>query len=173
MKNEIFSKEQHGFRVNHSCETALQTILDKWKKSPEPNENILALFIDFKKAFDLVEPELLFLKIFHYGFDNSALNLIMNYFFERSMLVKIDGTFSSKRSFILGPLMFIIFINDLALGSELLSILFSDDTTLFHSGKDSLDDLIRSFKVKFLKLYEWINFNKLFINWSKTKFMLI
>ena len=78
------------------------------------------------------------------------------------MLVKIDGTFSSKRSLsigvpqgsILGPLMFIIFINDFALDSELISILFTDDTTLFHSGKDSLDDLIRSFKVKFLKLLE-------------------
>ena len=115
---KIFSPEQHGFRSNHSCETALQTILDKWKILLEKKENILALFIDFKKAFDLIDPELLFLKLFHYGFDNSSLALIMDYFFERTMLVKIDKTFSTKRKLrlgvpqasILGPLLFIIFI---------------------------------------------------------------
>jgi hypothetical protein len=47
--------------------------LDKWKILLEKKENILALFIDFKKAFDLIDPELLFLKLFHYGFDNSSL----------------------------------------------------------------------------------------------------
>ena len=75
---KIFSPEQHGFRSNHSCETALQTILDRWKKALERNENILALFIDFKKAFDLIDPELLFFKLFHYGFENSSLKLIIN-----------------------------------------------------------------------------------------------
>jgi hypothetical protein len=52
----------------------------------EKKENILALFIDFKEAFDLIDPELLFLKLFHYGIDNSSLALIMDYFFERTML---------------------------------------------------------------------------------------
>ena len=178
---KIFSPEQHGFRSNHSCETALQTILDRWKKALERNENILALFIDFKKAFDLIDPELLFLKLFHYGFDNSSLKLIINYFFERTMLVKLGSTLSSKSELrlgvpqgsILGPLFFIIFINDLAIFSELLSILFADDTTLFDSSLGSLEELMRGFNGKFSKLYEWIKFNKLYINWSKTKLMII
>jgi hypothetical protein len=73
------------------------TILDNWKK-----ENILALFIDFKKAFDLKDPELLFRKLIHYGFENYSLNLIMDYFYERTMIVKIDKSLSSKRTLRLG-----------------------------------------------------------------------
>ena len=66
----FFFDQQHGFRSNHSCETDLHSILDKWKVSISQIKVNLALFIDFKKAFDLINPRLLFLKLFHYGFDN-------------------------------------------------------------------------------------------------------
>ena len=65
IENQLFSDSQHGFRSKRSCETALQTILDKWKLSIEAKRIILALFIDLKKAFDLIDPSILFLKLFH------------------------------------------------------------------------------------------------------------
>ena len=94
--NDFFSHSQHGFRKEHSCETALQTILDNWKLMFEQKKKVLSLFIDFKKAFDLVKPELLILKLFHYGFDNMALSLMTNYFSDRSMIVKMNDKMSSN-----------------------------------------------------------------------------
>ena len=69
--NNLFYSDQHGFRTNHSCETVLQSILYSWKVSIANKQLVLSLFIDFKKAFDLINPYLLFLKLFHNGFDRS------------------------------------------------------------------------------------------------------
>ena len=84
--NNIFSTAQHGFRRNRSCETALHSILDNWKQLIDKSEIVLSCFIDFRKAFDYVDPELLLqlvlnyknelaLKLFHYGFDNNSIRL--------------------------------------------------------------------------------------------------
>ena len=72
--------QQHGFRTNHSCETALHLILDNWMCACSQKKVNLALFIDFKKAFDLINTRLLFLKLFDYGFDNNSLALLTDYF---------------------------------------------------------------------------------------------
>ena len=73
IENDLFSEAQHGFQSKLSCETALQSILERWKQSVQAKQIILALFIDFKKAFELIYPELLFIKLFHYDFDNISL----------------------------------------------------------------------------------------------------
>ncbi len=142
----------------------------------------MALFIDFKKAFDPVDPNLLLLKLFHYGFDNNSYKLIhFSYFSDRSQITRINKVLSEKFSISLGvpqgsrlgPLFFNIFINDFALLlSDLSSFLFADDTTLFDSDK-SYERLISRFREKFISANSWINHNKLFLNLSKTKFMLI
>ena len=105
----------------------------------------------------------------------------MNYFSESSMLAKINKFHSSKRTLklgepqgsILGPFFLIIFINDLALSSLLPSFLFADDTTIFYSNKNTIQELISGFQNKFCNIHEWVSHNKLYINWSKTKFILL
>ena len=114
--NNILFSGQHGFRNGHSCETALHKQLIN-----------LLLFIDFRKAFDLIDSRLLLRKLFHYGFDTSALNLIANYFTDRFQTVKFNNKKSNLMSLnlgvpqgsVLGPLFFLLFINNLAFIFEL------------------------------------------------------
>jgi hypothetical protein len=141
---------------------------------------IIAIFIDFTKAFDLVKQKLLSRKLFHYGFSNNALKLLENYFESRSQITKINNTLSNAmpielgvpQGSILGPLLFLIFINDMSLSTDFHTILFADDTTLYDSDSD-LSVLKRKFNRKFQVIHEWITLNQMSLNWSKTKIMFL
>ena len=92
--NKILFAGQHGFRNGHSCETALHELISDLNKNRDSRLINLLFFIDFRKAFDLVDARKLLRKLFHYGFDNTALNLIANYFTDRYQTVK----FNKKKS---------------------------------------------------------------------------
>lgn len=140
----------------------------------------MLLFIDFRKAFDLVDSKKLLRKLFHYGFDTKALNLIANYSTDRFQSVKFGSInsvlllikLSVPQGSILGPLFFLIFINDLAFLLEIKCKMFADDTAIYDSDKNLLT-LINRFKKLIEPLIDWCKFNKLDLNWSKTFFMFI
>ena len=132
----------------------------------------LLLFIDFKKAFDTVDSKLLLSKLFDYGFDTGSLLLIADYFTNRSQKTKMGNSISESKPIllgvpqgsILGPIFFLIFINDLLFYlSDVSAKLFADDTTLYCCGSE-LDRL----KIKFGKiidqLLEWCRKNRIDIN---------
>ena len=112
----------------------------------------MLLFIDSSKAFDLVDSRKLLSKLVHYGFDNKALSMISNYFTDRFQSVKYDKKLSPlmeislgvPQGSVLGPLFFLIMINDLACSLDLMCKLFADDTTLGDVDKD-LNTLIFRF----------------------------
>ena len=179
--NKLLSIDQHGFRGNHSCETALHSLLDDWKGHLDNNKKVLSVFIDFTKAFDLIDPELLLLKLFHYGISSEFIFLLRNYFSNRSQFVKIGSAVSEKVSVsiglpqgsILGPILFLFFINDLSLSaSELKVVLFADDTTVYCEDT-TLAGAAEKMSAKLPKILDWVKMNRMTINWSKTMAMLL
>ena len=85
--NSLFYKGQHGFREGHSCETALDEFITAINHSRDNKLLTMILFIDFRKAVDLVDSNLLIYKLFHYGFDNISLRLLTDYFTNRQQMV--------------------------------------------------------------------------------------
>jgi hypothetical protein len=142
--NNILFSGQHGFRNGHSCETALHELISGLNKNRDSRLINLLLFIDFRKAFDLVDARKLLRKLFHYGFDNTALNLIANYFTDRNQTIKFNKKklplmsirLGVPQGSELGPLFFLIFINDLAFLLKFCCKMFADDTTLYDADKD-------------------------------------
>jgi hypothetical protein len=118
---------------NHhsTCILFLSSVLYNCKKVIDDKSIIIAILIDFTKAFDLVKQKLLSRKLFHYGLSNNALKLIENYFDTRSQITKINNTLSNAmpielgvpQDSILGTLLFLIFINDMSLSTDFHSIL--------------------------------------------------
>jgi len=174
----ILSAGQHGFREGHSCETALHELISDLNVVCDSRLISMLLFIDYRKAFDTFDSNLLLLKLFHYGFTNSALALVGDYFKGRSQCTKVQGKVLEpadilagvpQRS-VLGPLFFLLFINDLLQGIS--SKLFADDTTIYSSGPD-LDGVVKDFQVRIMLLSTWCSLNRLDINWSKTFVMFV
>ena len=146
--NNILHQDQNGFREGRSCHLALNTIVDFAKRNLDKKNHVVAVFLDLSKAFDTIDHDLLLNKLNKYGFSDNAYNLIKDYLSNRKSIVKFNGSKSKHellksgvpQGSILGPLLFIIFINDLChIKTQSLKCLFADDTTLLNAGKNVSD----------------------------------
>jgi hypothetical protein len=137
--NNILVDVQHGFRPGHSCETQLTITSQDLAKSLDRGEQMDAVVLDFSKAFDRVPHQRLLRKLHHYGVRDSLLLWINNFLTKRSQRVVVDGESSDwvpvtsgvPQGTVLGPMLFLSFINDLPSGIISKIRLFADDCLIY------------------------------------------
>ena len=174
------SKSQYGFRSKHSTSHALLDFIDKVSKAIDDSKHTLGIFLDLSKAFDTIDHDILLYKLSYYGIRGTSLQWFRSYLSNRSQYVSINGINSNSRNLsygvpqgsILGPLLFLIYINDFTKSSEELSfILFADDSNIFCS-HSNLNYLVNKVNIELKSVANWLNVNKLSLNIAKTNFML-
>ena len=179
-KNSSIYERQYGFRAGRSCEQALLDAQNVLINSLHKKQISLLLLIDFSKAFDMVDHSILLHKLHHYGIRGIAYKWLESYLSKREQYVRIGDADSSCREMsygvpqgsILGPLLFVIYINDLPGISKLARfILYADDANIIITGNNiyEIEDQINLLSDLLIK---WVNANGLLINLKKTNYML-
>ena len=179
-KSDTFYEFQFGFRKQYSTNHALLSIVEEIKESLDKGNFACGVFIDLEKAFDTVNHRILLGKLEHYGLRGISNDWFRSYLSSRKQCIKLDGIKSDYRDItcgvpqgsILGPLLFLIYINDMYKSVKFSKIHhFADDTNLLCI--ENNEKILRKRMNEDLKLiFEWLCTNRLSLNVAKTEFII-
>lgn len=175
----FFYNKQFGFRPKMSTSTAAVELMNMIIENIESRMIVGGVFLDLSKAFDTINHSILLKKLNYAGIRGSSFQLLENYLYNRTQCVSIGGMESSLREVnigvpqgsVLGPLLFLVYINDMAkipITGTLL--LFADDSSLFYPSRNEHTNVI-NIEHDLVVLFEYFRINKLSVNVKKTKFI--
>ena len=177
--NNLLIDNQHGFRSGRSTETAILQFATNVFQSLEEKQYLIGVFLDLSKAFDTLRHRILLKKLSHYGVRGIPLKLFESYLTNRSQSVYCNFTHSSFRSIvngvpqgsILGPTLFLIYINDIVnVSSKFKYIIYADDTTLLMDDLN-INNLHFNLIQELEKINNWTKINNLSLNTTKTNYI--
>ena len=179
--NNLITSHQSGFRSLHSTVTALLEATDNWAYNIDRGSVNAVVFLDLKKAFDTVDHVILLSKLFEYGIGGIAHDWFKSYLENRNQKCFVNGSLSDSefltcgipQGTILGPLLFILYINDLPnCLSNAVARMYADDThlTFACNNIETINDVMNH---DLRNVNKWLVANKLTLNSSKTEFMLV
>lgn len=187
-ENDLLYKSQYGFRKLHSTELAALEFTDKIVANLEQGKLPLAIFLDLSKAFDTIDHNILLDKLRFYGISGKALEWFRSYLQKRKQYVQYGDSVSSMsyiqtgvpQGSILGPLLFIIYMNDIAaVTNKFHFTLYADDTSLLEplcsfavESNESYESISKNINNELKLITNWLSLNKLSLNAKKTKMMV-
>lgn len=178
--NKLLADNQFGFRLGRSTEDAVVHMTNHITSKLDSGKKCIGVFLDLAKAFDTVSRRILFTKMHSLGIRGTPLNWFMSYFTNRKQRVCVGGahsdfsevTFGVPQGSVLGPTLFLIYINDLCKLSlaQAETLAFADDTALIFHG-DTWEEVNEVTHHGLRQVSQWLNKNLLSLNTSKTKFL--
>ena len=179
-QHSLLANEQFGFRSGYSTELAVQQLCNKIYNTMDSKMYQVTVFCDLSKAFDTVSHKILLHKLSVLGIRGPAYKWFESYLGSRKQYTKFKNANSSSLSVksgvpqgsILGPILFLIYINDIVrVSNKLQFILYADDTTIIYQSQ-SLSDLLNIINTELIHLSNWLKSNRLSLNIAKTNFMI-
>ena len=177
----LYYDGQYGFRKKHSTELAAIEMIDRITQELDKGNTPFNIFLDLSKAFDTLDHEIMLYKLKYYGVRGPSLKLLKSYLSDRKQYVEFENVKSNKNTIktgvpqgsILGPLLFVIYVNDISLASKIFtSIIYADDTTLSSTLNVFQFNNNLNINNELSKVSEWLKVNKLSLNIKKTKMMI-